>query len=401
MESSSRDIFLKIVNFVKSPRTIRWEFGYWGGTIRRWYSEGLKETYGIPADRTFGDVIAGPGLQWPESSFDEGLYLEKDVASLFDFDKGFTYLPVNQWFSPRFERKILEETEDTLVLIDSDGIKKKIFKDNRCMPFWLDFPIKDEKDWDRLVEEKLNLNNLKFRLLSGFDEAIKSSKTRDYPLSILGDPCGFFGCLRYLLGEVRLFMMYYDNPKLIKKMNSYLCDFWINFAEELLKYTDFDFGYFFEDMSGKQGMLISPDIFNEFMAPYYKKIISFLNSKGIRNVIVDSDGFVEKLIPLLKSVGVTGMLPFEKQAGNDLLKIRKENPGFIIMGGFNKAILRDGNKNMEEDLERELCQIRELVKTGGYIPFGDHFIPPDVSWKNFSNYRLKLNNIIENTKVLI
>ena len=286
-------------------------------------------------------------------------------------------------------------------MTDSDGIKKKIFKDNRCMPFWLDFPIKDEKDWDRLVEERLNLNDLKSRMLNGFADAVKSAKSRDYPLSILGDPCGFFGCLRYLLGEVRLFMMYYDNPNLIKKMNSYLCDFWISFAEELLGYTDFDFGYFFEDMSGKQGMLISPDIFNEFMAPYYKKIISFLKSKGIKNIIVDSDGFVEKLIPLLKSTGVTGMLPFEKQAGNDLLKIRKENPEFVIMGGFNKAILRDGNKNMESDLDKELSQIRELIKTGGYIPFGDHFIPPDVSWKNFSNYRLRLNNIIENTKVLI
>ncbi|MHB1346076.1 MAG: uroporphyrinogen decarboxylase family protein [Candidatus Humimicrobiaceae bacterium] len=401
MEPNSRDIFLKIINFEKSPRTIRWEFGYWGGTIRRWYSEGLRENFGIPADRTYGDVIAGPGLQWPESSFDEGLYLEKDVASLFEFDKGFTYLPVNQWFSPRFERKVIEETEDTMVLTDSDGIKKKIFKDNRCMPFWLDFPIKDEKDWDRLVEERLNLNDLKSRMLNGFADAVKSAKSRDYPLSILGDPCGFFGCLRYLLGEVRLFMMYYDNPNLIKKMNSYLCDFWISFAEELLGYTDFDFGYFFEDMSGKQGMLISPDIFNEFMSPYYKKIISFLKSKGIKNIIVDSDGFVEKLIPLLKSTGVTGMLPFEKQAGNDLLKIRKENPEFVIMGGFNKAILRDGNKNMESDLDKELNQIRELIKTGGFIPFGDHFIPPDVSWKNFSNYRLKLNNIIENTKVLI
>lgn len=400
MKLSSREIFLKIINFEKSPRTLRWEFGYWGGTIRRWYEEGLEEKYGIPMDRTYGDVIAGPGLQWPEASFDEGLYLEKDVAALFDFDKGFTYLPVNQWFSPRFERKILEETEDVMILIDSDGIKKKVFKDNRCMPFWLDFPVKDEEDWDQLVEERLNLNNLKPRLLTGFGEAIKNSKNRDYPLSILGDPCGFFGSLRYLLGEVRLFMMYYDNPKLIKKMNSYLCDLWISFAEELLKYTDFDFGYFFEDMSGKQGMLIGPDIFNEFMAPYYKRIIGFLKSKGINNIIVDSDGFVEKLIPLLKDVGVTGMLPFEKQAGNDLLKIRKENPDFVIMGGFNKSILRDGNVKMETDLEKELNEIKELIKTGGFIPFGDHFIPPDVSWKNFSNYRRRLNGIIENTRVL-
>jgi len=397
---NTREIFLRILNNKPAPRTINWEFGYWGGTLKRWYREGLPEKAGIPQDRVYGDVIAGPGLQWPETSFDEGLYLEKDAASYFSFDKGFSYLHVNQWFCPRFETRTVEETEDMMVFYDSDGIKKKIYKDQRSMPMFLDFPVKDEKDWDRIVEERLNLKNMEDRLLKGFKEDIESAKKRDYPLSLLGDPCGFFGCMRYLLGEIRLFNYYYDNPGLLKKMLSYLCDFWIDFTEELYSYTDFDFAYFFEDMAGKQGMLISPAIFREFMAPYYKKIIGFLNSKGIRHVIVDSDGFIEELIPLLTEVGVTGMLPFEKQAGNDLLRIRKEHPGFTIMGGFNKSILRDGNTNIEKDLDREMDEIRQLIKKGGYIPFGDHFIPPDVSWENFRKYRDRLNEIIFTTKVL-
>jgi len=400
MELNAREIFLRILNFESAPRTLNWEFGYWGGTIRRWYKEGLPKKVGIPEDKVYGDVIAGPGLQWPEASFDERLFLERDVADYFNFDKGFTYLHVNQWFLPRFEKKVLEETEDMVMFVDTDGIKKKIYKDQRSMPLFLDNPIKDEKDWDRLVEERLNLNNLSDRFLDGFEEGIKKAKDRDFPLSILGDPCGFFGCMRYLMGETRLFKMYYDNPKLLKKMLSYLCDFWINFAEELFKYTDFDFAYFFEDMAGKQGMLVGPNIFNEFMTPYYKRIIGFLNSKGIKHVIVDSDGYIEDLIPLLMNVGATGTLPLEKQAGNDLLRIRKNNPNFQIIGGFNKAILRDGNGNIKKDLESELCEIKKMIKSGGYIPCGDHFIPPDVSWENFRKYRKKLGEIIYSTKVL-
>lgn len=397
---TTREIFLKLLNFESAPRTLNWEFGYWGGTIRRWYDEGLTKEVGIPDDRVYGDVIAGPGLQWPETSFDEGLYLEKDVAEYFHFDKGFTYFPVNQWLCPRFEQVVLEETEDMMVLIGTDGIKRKIFKDQRSMPFFLDWPVKDEKDWDRLVDERLNLHNMGERFLPGFDEAIQSAKNRDYPLSILGDPCGFFGSIRYLLGEVRLYYTYYDDPTLIHKIASYLCDFWIQFAEELLGYTDFDFGYFFEDMAGKQGMLISPDMFNEFMAPCYRRIIRFLNGRGIKHIIVDSDGYIEELIPLLKDVGVTGMLPLEVQANNDLLRIRKNHPGFQIMGGFNKAILRDGNGEMESELDLELQKIKKMIQKGGYIPFGDHFIPPDVSWKNFKTYREKLNHIIYSTPVL-
>jgi uroporphyrinogen decarboxylase len=387
------------MNFESAPRTLNWEFGYWGGTIRRWYSEGLGRKAGIPEDRVYGDVIAGPGLQWPETSFDEGLFLEKDVAEYFSFDKGFTYLPVNQWLCPRFERKVLEDRSDTMVLIGTDGITRRVFKDLRSMPFFLDWPVKTERDWDRLVEERLNLDNLSERLLDGFDAAIESARTRDYPLSVLGDPCGFFGSLRYLVGEVALFYLYYDNPSLVQRMASYLCDFWIGFAEELFSRTDFDFGYFFEDMAGKQGMLVGPDIFHEFMAPYSRRVIRFLNSRGVGHVIVDSDGNVERLIPLLIDVGVTGMLPFEIQAGNDLEGIRKKYPGFQMMGGFNKAVLRDGNAAIERELAEELGRIRELIPLGGYIPFGDHFIPPDVSWSSFQDYRRRLADIVYSTPV--
>jgi len=397
---NTRDIFLKIMNFQPAPRTLNWEFGYWGGTVRRWYSEGLPEKTGIPDERVYGDVIAGPGLQWPETSFDEGLYLDRDVAEYFHFDKGFTYLPVNQWFCPRFEHIVLEESDEMEVLIGTDGIKRKIFKDQRSMPFFLDWPVNDESDWDKLVDERLHLENINERLLPGFSEAIVSAKNRDYPLSILGDPCGFFGCLRYLLGEIRLFKLYYDNPEFLHKILSYLCDFWIQFAEELMSYTDFDFGYFFEDMAGKQGMLISPHMFKVFMAPYYRRIIGFLNKRGINHIIVDSDGYIEELIPLLEAVGVTGMLPLEMQAGNDLIKIRKRHPRFQMMGGFNKAVLRDDNQHMEQELSNELQIIEEMIKGGGYIPFGDHFIPPDVSWESYQVYRNDLNEKIFSTPVL-
>jgi uroporphyrinogen decarboxylase len=260
--------------------------------------------------------------------------------------------------------------------------------------------VKTDRDWDRLVEERLNLQRISDRLLPGFAGDIASAKGRDYPLSLLGDPCGFFGCLRYLMGEVNLFISYYDNPSLIRKMTAYLCDFWISFMEELFRHTDFDFGYFFEDMAGKQGMLVSPAVFKEFMAPSYRRIIGFMKARGVRHVIVDSDGFVEELIPLLIDVGVTGMLPFEIQAGNDLRRIRSRYPRFQLMGGFNKAVLRDGNAAMAAELDAEMARIRELVPQGGYIPFADHFIPYDVSFPNFSLYRRTLQDLISSTPVL-
>ena len=138
-------------------------------------------------------------------------------------------------------------------------------------------------------------------------------------------------------------------------------------------------------------------MFKEFISPYYKKYIDFLHSKKIKNILVDTDGNVEKLIPLFLNVGVNMMYPFERQAGNDLIKFRKEFPELVMFGGFDKNTLI----KERVDVDKELDEIKGLIKSGGFIPHADHFIPQNVSWKDFKYYRNKLNNIIETNEVTI
>jgi uroporphyrinogen decarboxylase len=148
-------------------------------------------------------------------------------------------------------------------------------------------------------------------------------------------------------------------------------------------------------MSGKNGPLIGPNIFKEFMSPCYIRIIDFLKTKGVEHFIVDTDGNVEKLIPLFLEAGITGMLPFERQAGNDLLAIRKAYPRLQMMGGFNKNLLTE-DTNV---IDKELNVIREMVKMGGYIPYCDHLVPPNVPWENYHYFRERLKEIVHSTKV--
>ena len=37
----------------------------------------------------------------------------------------------------------------------------------------------------------------------------------------------------------------------------------------------------------------------------------------------------------------------------------------------------------------------EMLRRGGYIPHADHFVPPDVSFEDFSYYRKRLNSLID------
>lgn len=261
----------------------------------------------------------------------------------------------------------------------------------------IEWPIKNRNDWEKLKEERFNIKSIGIdnRFYGNFEEFLKKAKNRTFPLCIFDPPVGFFNSLRQLIGEKNLYILYYDNPKLIKDILNHLCDFWINIAEELTSKIDFDLASFAEDMAGKQGMLISPNTFREFMSPCYRKITDFLKSRGIKIFLVDSDGNIEELIPLFLESGVNCIFPIEQQAGNNLIEIRKKYPELRMLGGFDKNTLYKGRGYIDKEFEK----IPYLISEGGYIPFSDHDVPPNASWENYKYYRNKLKDIIFSTRV--
>jgi uroporphyrinogen-III decarboxylase len=387
----TRDLFLKIMNFKPHTPTLNWEFGYWGGAIKRWYKEGLPKIKGLPRKITFGDSVYGQAIVVGPSYKGEEPTRDYDVSKYFDFDKGFELVPYNYWVYPKFKKKIVYEDERFIEFYDFEGIRKKIFKDNSSMPAFLEWPVKTKKDWEEIKDERFDLNTIDRRFIGDKKKIIEKYKKIDAPLVIIEPPAGFFGSLRYLIGEENLFILYYDNPKLVHEILDHLCNLWIAMAEELTSVFDFDLACFWEDMSGSQGSFISPEMFREFMTPRYRKIIDLLKSKGVNLFFVDTDGYVEDLIPLFLESGINGMYPFEQQAGNDLIKIRKNYPELRIIGGFNKNIL---SKSINE-IDLELEKMSYLIRKGGYIPTADHHIPPDVPWENFRYYRKRLKEIID------
>jgi len=192
------------------------------------------------------------------------------------------------------------------------------------------------------------------------------------------------------MGYENLFYGYYDKPDLIKDILNAFTNLWISIWEEVLSWVDIDFVQIWEDVSTGRASMISPSIFREFMTPYYKKITDFFKSKGVSIILVDTDGDCNELIPLFLEAGITGLYPMETSAGMDVLAVRKKYPELQMLGGIPKGEIAFGKERICEILE----SIRELLKSGGYIPFGDSLIPTEVPWEYFKYYREKLNDII-------
>jgi hypothetical protein len=216
-------------------------------------------------------------------------------------------------------------------------------------------------------------------------------KQRDYPLAVGGYPCGFFGTLVHLLGYENTFLKYYDEPDLVKDIIQHFTTLWIAVWEEILADVEVDCAHIWEDMSSTNGPLVSRKIFNEFMAPAYRRVTDFLKGKGVKTILVDTDGNCEALIPLFIDVGVTGCYPMETNAGMDVVKIRQQYPRFQMMGGIPKYDMALGKARIDEFLQ----PVEALLELGGYVPFGDHLISPGVSWEQFKYYRQRLNELID------
>jgi uroporphyrinogen decarboxylase len=146
-----------------------------------------------------------------------------------------------------------------------------------------------------------------------------------------------------------------------------------------------------EDISAGTGSMVAPDTMREFMLPYYKRLTGFLKEHGVKTIFVDTDGECTDLIPFFLEAGVTGLYPMEASCGVDIVKVRTMYPELRLMGGIPKSEIAKGPKRIEEILE----PVKTVLATGGYIPFGDHLIPPDVHWPEFSYYRRRLNELLD------
>lgn len=192
---------------------------------------------------------------------------------------------------------------------------------------------------------------------------------------------GFFWHPRSLLGIEGHMMAFYDQPELILKANSDLLDFYLQKLDQFCSNCSAAFMTFSEDMSYNNGPMLSKELFDRFLAPFYNKIVPKLKQYNIIP-FVDSDGLVDELIPWLKEVGIEGILPLERMAKVDVANIRRKHPDFKMIGGFDKTIMKNGKDAMRQEFERLL----PVMEQGGYIPSVDHQTPPDVSIETYRDY---------------
>jgi len=198
---------------------------------------------------------------------------------------------------------------------------------------------------------------------------------------------GFFWWPRSLMGIERHLLAFYDQPELMRRMNRDQVAYILRCLDDFCDICIPDFITIAEDMSYNHGPMISREMFDEFMAPYYHQVIPRMKELGI-TPIIDSDGQIEPLIAWFEEVGLEGILPLERMAGVDVDRIRRDRPHWKMIGAFDKTVMHLGEARIRQEFERLL----PVMRTGRFLPSVDHQTPPAVS---VEDYRLYLSLLRE------
>ncbi|MEI8242641.1 MAG: uroporphyrinogen decarboxylase family protein [bacterium] len=345
------DRFLNVMRYGAFDHPPLLAEGPWPDTLARWRAEGLAD-----------------GVSWQQ------------YFGIQSF--GITHHGFNHGLCPPFEQQVLEETAEHVISINAGGVRVRNVRHATSMPEWLEFPVKDRKSFERVLERfELRLEQ---RFPANFDDLVRQWNAPDFDALLLPPAGNYFSTLSNLAGVETVSYLFFDCPDLIHRLHETICQACCWFNERMLPATKnvFCIGTG-EDLAFKNGPFFSPAMFEEFYLPYYRRVVDGARRHGIQLFFLDTDGNFDALAPQMLDLGMNIFSPMEVAAGMDPVALRaKYGRSFRMMGGVDKRIVAAGKEAIRKELER----LFPLVCEGGYIPSIDHSVSSDISWDNFRYY---------------
>ena len=334
------------------------DFNFWNETLPTWHSQGLPRW----VNRRNEDAYFGID------------YSLDNIRPTW----------VRDGLCPGFRKRILEDRGDTWVLQQRDGVRTLRQKKMASIPHPLRYLLTDRDGWEEHYKPRLNPDKSQ-RYPEDWEDRVKEWQDPGRPFPVILPGGSLYGWLRNWMGMENLSIALYDQPGWVEEMVSTIADCTIGVLQKVLSCGgQFEAASMWEDMAYNSGPLISPKHFKRFLSPHYRRITDLLHQHGVDVIYLDCDGKIDALIPLWLEAGINCMFPIEVGTwGGDPVAFRKQyGRDLRMMGGFDKHILAQGKK----EIEREVYRLLPLVEEGGYLPFPDHRVPPDVPYENYLYY---------------
>jgi uroporphyrinogen decarboxylase len=314
----------------------------WGATIERWQREGMPK--------------------------------DADCVDYFGLDRVGGIWADN---SPRFEVKILEETDEYKIHTTSWGLTQRNWKHAASTPEFLDATVVDKKSWAEAKE----------RMTPTRDRIDWEHLEEHYPKWVesgswiqAGLWFGFDITHSHMVGTERLLFALIEDPDWCRDMFSHELETHLALLDMV-----WDAGYKFDgvdwpdDMGYKGKQFFSVAMYRDLVKPFHKRAIDWAHAKGVKTHL-HSCGDVNPFVPELIGIGLDALNPLEVKAGMDPLHLKKTYGKDLVLHGGINAVLWDKPDQIRAEMQRVVPGMKQ---GGGYIFSSDHSVPSSVSLEDF------------------
>jgi len=314
----------------------------WGATTERWQSEGM------PRDVSYVD------------------YFGLDSVADIHTDN-----------SPRFEEKVLEETDEYSIHTTAWGVTLKNWRHAASTPAFLDFTIVDRESWDKAkaritpTRDRVNWKHLE-------QHYRRWQETGHWIIADLW--FGFDVTHSWIVGTERLLYALIEDPDWCRDIFSHELETQLALLDMVWEAGyHFDSVFWPDDMGYKGTQFFSLDMYRELVKPFHKRAIDWAHAKGVK-AHLHSCGDVNPFVPELIGIGLDALNPLEVKAGMNPVHLKETYGNDLVFHGGINAVLWDHPDRIKSEME---LVVPVMKRNGGYIFSSDHSVPSSVSLEDF------------------
>jgi uroporphyrinogen decarboxylase len=304
----------------------------------------------------------------------EGMPADADWRDFFGVDK-LEMISVNN--SPRYEKRVIEETGEFLITTSEWGVTLKNFKIPDSTPEFLDYKVNTPERWeeakarmvpsrDRVNWDYLKANYPRWRAEGRWIEGLFWF--------------GFDVLHSWMAGTETILIAMLEEPEWVTDMFNTFLDTSIALFDMVWdEGYRFDSIFWYDDMGYKNSTFFSNELYGELLRPVHKRAIDWAHNRGIK-AHLHSCGDVMTRVPQLVEIGLDALNPIEIKAGMDLRALKRDYGDRLVFHGGADALLLDKPDRIIPYIEQILPVVKE---GGGYIFSSDHSIPNTVSLETY------------------
>ena len=223
--------------------------------------------------------------------------------------------------------------------------------------------VQDITEWRKVVKRPM------LPPVDGYWDMLKGKAAmtdRDQQFVCALHPQGVFERLHALMGMEDCFINFYEEPEEMEALIDYIVDIELEFADAMIRRVGIDAILHHDDWGTTNNSFLSPEMFEEFLLPAYKKIYGFYKENGVL-IIHHNDGYGANLVDFMIEMGIDiwqGVIP-----DNDIPALLEKTDGKLTFMGEIESRRIDIPSSTPEEVAEEVARAcRKIGAHRNFIP---------------------------------